>query len=576
MKQTSLRYLLAASGFTVALSPSAARAAAWTGNGAGASWATNANWADNAAPSGTISFGSGAVAKATQTLDGSYAITRIRNFSGTAVTINNGTGTNTLTFNSAISVFDASTSDITVGSGLTVGFASGLTSTAVTASAGRTVDIASAINLTNAGSAAVNLGVTGSGTVTLSGPISGAGRLSITSPGVTNISGTNSYLGANQTVIGSGVVNFYGDQRLATGGWTLAGDSANFMPDSLIAFSGTTGLTLTAAAAGTRSLNVAGSVTGGSIDLNSIADGAKSTMIIESGASWLQARIAYLQTSTVGGSVEMTVKGTCMLNPGGTIFVGSSTSRGTATLNIDGGLVQAVSLTNASANSTASANVNFSNGGKFKLVANVTSMVATLGTAVNVTVGAGGGIIDTNGFTTTLAPAVTGAGRLTKAGAGTLTLSGSNTYTGGTAVGEGRLRVTGAIVIGGASGITVASGAVLALDGTLRLTDTQATIANGGTVALGAGTSVLDLNGLFTSLTYGQTYDLFDNVGTITGGFKSITGYDNVNFKASFDNTTGKVTFNAVPEPSTYGLLGAGALAGAAVFRRRRARGKTV
>ena len=290
MKQTSLRYLLAASGFTVALSPSAARAAAWTGSGAGASWATNANWANNAAPSGSITFGSGTVAKATQTLDGSYTISSIMNASNSAVTIENGTGTNTLTFNNAVGPFNASTADITLGSGLELGYASGIISTSVAASAGRTVNIASAINLTNAGSAAVNFQVGGAGTVTLSGPISGAGRLSITSSGVTNISGTNSHLGFNQTTSGSGVVNVYGDQRLATGGWMFAGASANFMPDSLIAFSGTTGLTLTANTAGTKSFNVAGSITGGNLSINSSADGAKYTMIIESGASWLDAR----------------------------------------------------------------------------------------------------------------------------------------------------------------------------------------------------------------------------------------------------------------------------------------------
>jgi len=123
--------------------------------------------------------------------------------------------------------------------------------------------------------------------------------------------------------------------------------------------------------------------------------------------------------------------------------------------------------------------------------------------------------------------------------------------------------------------IAIGSGSTMAVGGTLRLTSATATVVPGAgaTVNLGVA-SVLDLNNRFAVLTDGRTYGLFTGAGMINGNFGSITGYDSTNFTASFDNTTDKVTFTAVPEPSTYGLLGAGAQTAAAAVRRRRVRGK--
>ena len=159
---------------------------------------------------------------------------------------------------------------------------------------------------------------------------------------------------------------------------------------------------------------------------------------------------------------------------------------------------------------------------------------------------------------------------ITKIGVGTLTLGGVATNTGKTTVSVGSLAIasTGGLRIN-ATGITVAAAATLAVDGKLVLTSTtQSLIANSGIIALNAGSSVLDLNNLFNGATEGQTYTLISG-GTTTGNFSSITNYSG-GLNTVFNNATGTLTFTAVPEPSTYGLIGAGALAAVAFVRRRR------
>ena len=81
--------------------------------------------------------------------------------------------------------------------------------------------------------------------------------------------------------------------------------------------------------------------------------------------------------------------------------------------------------------------------------------------------------------------------------------------------------------------------------------------------------STLDLGG--GAIDYGSTYNLITGFtsGSVSGAF-TITGYDNVGYIASLSNA-GVLSFTtAVPEPSTYGLIGAGALAAVAFVRRRR------
>ena len=98
---------------------------------------------------------------------------------------------------------------------------------------------------------------------------------------------------------------------------------------------------------------------------------------------------------------------------------------------------------------------------------------------------AAGGTIDTNGNNTVLSGAISGAGGLTKTGLGVLTLSGLGTYTGATLVNMGTLQAGIANAFSASSAYTVASGAVLGLNG---FSQTIGSLAGTGAVTLGGAT----------------------------------------------------------------------------------------
>ena len=130
----------------------------------------------------------------------------------------------------------------------------------------------------------------------------------------------------------------------------------------------------------------------------------------------------------------------------------------------------------------------------------------------------------------------------------------------------GTLELNGA----GAGDITLAAGQNLLITAGLWNVDlangTDRIIGSGGTFSLTGG--VLNLGG--GAINYGTTYALITGFSSgSVGGTGSIQGYDTTNWMANLDDA-GVLSFTAVPEPSTYGLLGAGALAAAALVRRRR------
>ncbi len=201
---------------------------------------------------------------------------------------------------------------------------------------------------------------------------------------------------------------------------------------------------------------------------------------------------------------------------------------------------------------------------------------------------------------------IAGDGWVNKVGAGSLTLTGANSYTGGTIVALGELIAahasalgTGTVAVNGGilstsvanvnTGAFSLAGGTLVINGASAGTITlspgqdfnftaglwQIDLASGLDQIIGSGAGsdftisggVIDLGG--GAIDYTQTYDLIAGFENINISGVGITGYDTANWQASINNN-GELSFTAVPEPATYGLLGAGALAAASMVRRRR------
>ena len=300
------------------------------------------------------------------------------------------------------------------------------------------------------------------------------------------------------------------------------------------------------------------------------------------------------------GGLEQTITGTGTINAN-KFEVGNSGSYivdGGVTLNIgSGGIVQSdsnvwgYSLTLKNAKILASDNWAASN------LTKTFALGASDGSSTT---------FDTNGHTITLGSTLSGSGALTKTGTGTLSLSGANTISGDIVVENGTLEVANASALGTSDDISVVVGAQLkasaavTLTGALKLfvggeNNSTALITSDGTdgnaFTLAAGTVVyIDISSLATTTddsgTNAETLAL--NIATENALKKAD---DTVSFKigswtgegdtwvddekwasSTFDATTGKITFSAIPEPSAFGLLaGIGALALAISRRRRRA-----
>ena len=197
-----------------------------------------------------------------------------------------------------------------------------------------------------------------------------------------------------------------------------------------------------------------------------------------------------------------------------------------------------------------------------------------------------GSVIDTNGLNASLTGSLAGVGQLVKTGDGSLTLSGINSHSGGTSVLDGELIANGPAALGNGN-VTFADSTSLSLGGTntisLNLGNNAALSLTGTTVhvnlfsttqfdsVVGSGllssasfaNSVLDFTG---SAIFTGSFPIFASFGSFSGDL-AITGYDTANFTANYAN--GVVTFAAVPEPRSIGVIALGLLGLAIIYRRK-------
>jgi len=284
---------------------------------------------------------------------------------------------------------------------------------------------------------------------------------------------------------------------------------------------------------------------------------------------------AYLDGALSGGGT-LTLQGAGALGNQRSFYITNANNDFTGKVVLGGSTTGSTSL--ALNTSVGNADWEVTNATWTVTVSNTTQVFKSLTSSVNTLFTSSGAAarldIGSGNTSTTYAGRLGGTLGLTKSGTGTLTLSGASTYTGTTQANAGSLAVgaTGTLRINGTAGITIASGAEFALNGVLNLNALTDTIVNDGTLTLGVG-SVLRLNNIFDGDSSRTSYLLVTTGGTgVTGNFTTVDGYSTSVFSSVvFDNATGQLLFTAVPEPSTYGLLGAGALAALAMVRRRRA-----
>lgn len=283
----------------------------------------------------------------------------------------------------------------------------------------------------------------------------------------------------------------------------------------------------------TRYLSFDGKVTGtggitikssaGKVQLNNSANDFSGGVRIESGGNLNLATNAYLGTGnlTINGGATLQTTAASNLHVGGQIWAGdfitatnsASLNMGTSAVNLNGG-VRTVTL-NTNANRTTTV----------------------------------GGVISNGGL------AVTNSGTFKSS----LILTGANIYAGGSTVNSGIL-ATGATGTFGAGDIVVANLATLTLGNAASI---------GDAAGLTFGNSTIILNYIGTE-TLASLSSSVTSTSMAAGIGYTATDLNNF-FGSAIFSGAGLITVAAIPEPSTYALLGGVlALGGVLMVRRRR------
>lgn len=219
---------------------------------------------------------------------------------------------------------------------------------------------------------------------------------------------------------------------------------------------------------------------------------------------------------------------------------------GTGTYNLNGGVL----VTNEI--------ITYSGAALFKFGGGTLKAKTTFSTTVPVTLtGIGGNAnVDTTSGNITFSGSLSGVGGLNKLGAGKLTLSAANTYTGDTTVSGGTLSLasTGSLLLNISDGqnslLSVESDAKLDLYGAMKLDVGDVTGSSGAwELVTGSGSRLYEPS-FSLAMLGGASFTQASDVWTCTTGSRHWT----------FTEATGMLSMVTVPEPSTFALLGIGAI----------------
>jgi fibronectin-binding autotransporter adhesin len=462
----------------------------------------------------------------------------------------------------------------------------GIAATGLTLTAGGLTDTDDAgITTTSSSTITIN---NASGSHDYSGVIAGPVALTKSGNGTQTLSGNNTYTGATSITAGtlvaanSGALGTSAGGISITSGATLALQGGITIADAINTASGAgvgslgailnnsgsntiTGLVTLGAAttigstAGTLTLDVASSnALTGTHNLTFTGDGniTVADPIATSTGTLTKSGVGTLTLSgnnTYTGATSITAGTLVAANSGavGTSAGGVSITSG-ATLALQGGITIADAINTASGAGVGSLGAILNNSGS-----NTITGLVTLGAATTIGSTAGTLTLDVassnaltgthnltftgDGNITVADPIATSTGTLTKSGVGTLTLSGNNTYTGATSITAGTLVAANIGAVGtSAGGVSITSGATLALQGGITIADAINTASGAGVGSLGAILNNSGSNTITGLVTLGAATTIGSTAGTLTFNVASsnaFTGTHNLLFTGAGDIT---------------------------------------